>query len=107
MEKFIKTTKGSLPRTSLVYSQNFPRTRLIPLDKSTVRKQWEIPPDYSENPPPPAHDKSFPLHLNFHLQNFLKAKPGGPPMREYKQSMAEHEASPHPDPIKKKFLKLF
>ena len=35
--------------------------------------------------------------------NFFYAEPGGPP--EYKQLMAEHEASPHPDPIKNKFKK--
>ena len=34
--------------------------------------------------------------------NFLKAKPGGPPLREYKQKMAMYVTSPHPGPIKKK-----
>ena len=34
-------------------------------------------------------------------KNFLYAKSGGPPLKEYKQSQAEHEASPHPDPIKR------
>ena len=37
--------------------------------------------------------------------NFLKAKPGGPPLREYKQPMAKHEASPHPSPVKRKLDK--
>ena len=41
----------------------------------------------------------------FNCKNFLKAKPGGPPLREYKQSMAKHEASPHPGPIKRKLNK--
>ena len=34
-------------------------------------------------------------------ENFLYAKSGGPPLKEYKQLQAEHEASPHPDPIKR------
>ena len=57
--KFVDGTYGNihkdywkkLPRTSLVYGEKFPRTSLIPPDKSTVRKQWENPPDYSENSP--------------------------------------------------------
>ena len=35
-------------------------------------------------------------------KNFLKAKPGRPPLREYKQSMAK-QASPLPGPVKRKF----
>ena len=34
--------------------------------------------------------------------HFLKAKPGHPPSREYKQSMAKHEASSLPGPVKRK-----
>ena len=34
--------------------------------------------------------------------NFLKAKPGHPPLKEYKQSMAK-QASPLPGPAKRKF----
>ena len=37
--------------------------------------------------------------------HFLKAKPGRPPLREYKQSMAKHEASPLPGPVKSKLGK--
>ena len=36
--------------------------------------------------------------------NFLKAKPGHPPLREYKQSMAK-QASPLPGPVKRKLDK--
>ena len=36
--------------------------------------------------------------------NFLKAKPGRPPLREYKQSMAK-QASPLPGPVKRKLDK--
>ena len=36
--------------------------------------------------------------------NFLKAKPGRPPLREYKQSMAK-QASPLPGPVKNKLDK--
>ena len=36
---------------------------------------------------------------------FLKAEPGGPPSREYKQSMAMYETSPHPSPVKRKLNK--
>ena len=35
-------------------------------------------------------------------KKFFYTEPGSPPSREYKQSMDEHEASPHPGPIKKK-----
>ena len=38
--------------------------------------------------------------------NFLKAKPGRPPLREYKQSMARHEASPLHSPVKRNFRSL-
>ena len=37
--------------------------------------------------------------------NFFYAEPGGPPLREYKQPMAKHEASPHPGPVKRKLNK--
>ena len=37
--------------------------------------------------------------------NFLKAKPRVPPLREYKQSMARHKASPLPGPVKRKLDK--
>ena len=40
--------------------------------------------------------------------NFLKAKPGRPPLREYKQPMAEEQinyASPLPGPVKRKSIK--
>ena len=36
---------------------------------------------------------------------FLKAKPGRPPLREYKQSMAK-QASPLPGTIKRKLDKM-
>ena len=36
--------------------------------------------------------------------NFLKAKPGRPPLREYKQSMAK-QARPLPGPVKRKLDK--
>ena len=36
----------------------------------------------------------------------LKAKPGGPPSREYKQSMAMYKTSPHPGPVKRKLIKV-
>ena len=36
---------------------------------------------------------------------FLKAKPGRPPLREYKQPIAKHEASPLPGPVKSKLDK--
>ncbi len=41
----------------------------------------------------------------FTCKNLLKAKPGGPPPREYKQSMAMYETSPHPGPVKRKLDK--
>ena len=37
--------------------------------------------------------------------NFLKAKPGHPPLREYKQSMAK-QARPLPGPVKRKLDKM-
>ena len=37
--------------------------------------------------------------------NFLKAKPGCPPLREYKQSMAK-QARPLPGPVKRKLDKM-
>ena len=39
-------------------------------------------------------------------KNLLKAKPGGPPPREYKQLVAMYETSPHPDPVKRKLKKV-
>ena len=39
--------------------------------------------------------------------NFPYAKSGSPPLKEYKQSQAEHEASPHPDPIKRIISQIF
>ena len=39
-------------------------------------------------------------------KNFLKAKPGRPPMRGYKQSMAK-QARPLPGPVKRKFSLKF
>ena len=41
----------------------------------------------------------------FNYKNFLKAKPGGPPQREYKQSMAMYETSPHSSSVKRKLNK--
>ena len=41
----------------------------------------------------------------FTCKNLIKAEPGGPPLREYKQSMAKHEASPYPGPMKRKLNK--
>ena len=41
----------------------------------------------------------------FDCKNLVKAKPGGPPLREYKQPMAKHKASPHPSPVKRKLDK--
>ena len=46
------------------------------------------------------------INVNYFM-NFLKAKPGGPPLREYKQSMTKHKASPLPGPMKRKLRKLF
>ena len=37
--------------------------------------------------------------------NFLKAKLGRPPLKEYKQSMAK-QASPLPGPVKRKLGKM-
>ena len=50
--------------------------------------------------------KRYSGEIKLSLPDFFYAEPGGPPLREYKQSMAEHEASPHPDPIKKKFFEI-
>ena len=41
----------------------------------------------------------------FTCKNLLKAKPGGPPPIEYKQSMAMYKTSPHPGPMKRKLNK--
>ena len=37
------------------------------------------------------------------MVKFLKAKPGRPPSREYKQSMAKPKSSPLPGPVKRNF----
>ena len=46
--------------------------------------------------------KFFEKWLNL---NALKARSGHPPLREYKQPMAKHEASPLPGPVKSKLDK--
>ena len=40
--------------------------------------------------------------IKLKLPDLFYAKPGGPPLREYKQPMAMYITSPHPGPIKKK-----
>ena len=71
---------------------------------------WEDPKKFPRSPLKNTLVRKFPLFppkrysggIKLNLPDLFYAKPGGPPLREYKQPMAMYITSPHPGPIKKK-----
>ena len=71
---------------------------------------WEDPKKFPRSPQKNTLVRKFPLFppkrysggIKLNLPDLFYARPGGPPLREYKQPMAMYITSPHPGPIKKR-----
>ena len=71
---------------------------------------WEDPKKFPRSPLKNTLVRKFPLFppkrysggIKLNLPDLFYARPGSPPLREYKQTMGMYVTSPHPGPIKKK-----
>ena len=77
-----------------IRNRNIPRSPLKIYSGEKIRRNSPILPP-----------KGYSGEINLNLPDLFYAEPGGPPLREYKQSMAMYETSPHPSPVKRKLNK--